>query len=244
MNEVFVNVYADDRRAMAYAQLEFPGTYYLAFRDLPRIFETHVQGRRALDFGCGAGRSTRFLRDCGFEACGVDISAEMIRHACERDPHGDYRLVAPGELAGFDGRGFDLVTALFTFDNIPMPDKLPLMAELRRLLAPAGCMVLVVSSPELYINEWASFSTSFAGNRVARTGDVVRTVMKDVEDSRPVDDIFCPDAAYCELFAASGLALEAVYRPLGKADEPYAWINETRIAPWVIYVLRGLAKNL
>ncbi len=71
----FPNVYDDPERAAAYARLEFPGTYYLAFRDLPPIIAEHVRGRTALDFGCGAGRSTRFLKGLGFDAIGVDISA-------------------------------------------------------------------------------------------------------------------------------------------------------------------------
>jgi len=25
---------------------------------------------------------------------------------------------------------------------------------------------------------------------------------------------------------------------MGEEDEPYEWVNETKIAPWVIYVLR------
>ena len=45
----FANVYEDERRAAAYATLEFPGTYYLAFRDLPAIFREHVRGTRALE---------------------------------------------------------------------------------------------------------------------------------------------------------------------------------------------------
>ena len=36
-----------------------------AFRDLPRLFREHVSGQRAVDFGCGTGRSTRFLRGSG-----------------------------------------------------------------------------------------------------------------------------------------------------------------------------------
>ena len=59
MSAGFANVYEDDARAHAYAGLDFPGTYWLAFRDLPAILARHATGRRALDFGCGAGRSTR-----------------------------------------------------------------------------------------------------------------------------------------------------------------------------------------
>ena len=49
----FSNVYDDTERAKAYAALEFPGTYYLAYRDLPAIISQyvaqHVSGREALD---------------------------------------------------------------------------------------------------------------------------------------------------------------------------------------------------
>ena len=61
----FSNVYEDAKRADSYAKLEFPNTYYLAYRDLPAIIAEHVTGKTAVDFGCGAGRSTRFLAKMG-----------------------------------------------------------------------------------------------------------------------------------------------------------------------------------
>ena len=44
MNDEFSNVYDDRARADSYDKLEFPGTYYLAYRDLPAIFTEHVAG--------------------------------------------------------------------------------------------------------------------------------------------------------------------------------------------------------
>jgi predicted TPR repeat methyltransferase len=87
----FTNVYQDEDRALSYAKLEFPGTYYLAFRDLPEIIEHHVNGFMALDFGCGAGRSSRFLKNLGFKTKGVDISQDMLNKALETEPEGDYQ---------------------------------------------------------------------------------------------------------------------------------------------------------
>lgn len=234
----FRNVYADPTRAESYSRLEFPGTYYLAFRDLPEILARHVTGRRALDFGCGAGRSTRLLRRLGFDVVGVDISEDMVRRARELDPGGDYRLVRPADLTGLDEGAWNLVLSAFTFDNVPQPDKAAHLRALARLLAPEARIVSLVSRPEIYTHEWASFSTrEFPQNRDATSGDVVRIVMTDVTDRRPVEDVVCTRSTYEQLFRESGLSPIAAYEPLGRDDEPYPWVSETRVAPWRIDVL-------
>ncbi len=239
-NERFENVYEDKQRAESYAKLEFPGTYYLAFRDIPEIISRHATGRRALDFGCGTGRSTRFLEDLGFEAVGADISEDMLKLARERDPGGDYRLMADGSLAGLPRGAFDLVLSAFTFDNIPtMERKTALFAELRQLLAEGGVIVSIVSDPDIYTHEWASFTTKdFPENLRADTGDPVRIIVTDVEDRRPVVDSLWKDDAYREVYKRAGLEAVAMFKPLGGESEPYNWVSETKIAPWVIYVLR------
>ncbi|MGK2857951.1 MAG: class I SAM-dependent methyltransferase [Thermoanaerobaculia bacterium] len=235
----FTNVYEDAKRAEAYDKLEFPGTYYLAYRDLPTIFEKHAPGRAALDFGCGTGRSTRFLKHLGFEAVGVDISEEMVRRARERDPGGDYRVVGDGDLGAIPSDSFDLALAAFTFDNIPTEErKSRLFSELRRVLRRDGRLVILVSSPEIYTHEWASFTTKdFPENAAAKCGDTVKIIMTDVEDRRPVEDIVWPDADYRRVFTAAGLTVIDVHKPLGLASEPIAWVSETTVAPWTIYAL-------
>jgi hypothetical protein len=110
---------------------------------------------------------------------------------------------------------------------------------LRRLLSEEGRIILLGSTPDIYMHEWASFTTKdFPENRPARSGETVRIVMKDVTDARPVVDIVWFHQDYLNLFAASELDLVAHYRPLGREHEPYQWLAETSIAPWVIYVLR------
>jgi SAM-dependent methyltransferase len=242
----FTNVYDDERRADAYAGLDFPGTYYLAFRDLPAIFDRHVTGKRALDFGCGTGRSTRFLKNLGFDTSGVDIAAEMIRLARTKDPRGDYHLVADGTIGPFHRPAFDLILAAFTFDNIPTREKKTLLFEaLGQCLKPGGVMVNLVSAPEIYLHEWASFSTrDFPDNRTAVSGQKVLIVMKDVPDRRPVEDILCTDEDYRSICAAAGLELVASHRPLADGSEPVRWLNETHVPPWTVYVLQGRAAGL
>jgi SAM-dependent methyltransferase len=239
MKRDFRNVYADESRASSYAELEYPGTYYLAFRDLPTLIDRHVQGRKALDFGCGAGRSSRFLRDLGFSMVGVDIAEQMLARAKRRDPTGDYRLVPDGDLSALEGRSYDLILSAFTFDNIPtLETRLALFEGLGRLLAKSGRIINLVSAPEIYVNEWASFSTKdFPENRSAKGGDRVRIVMLDVEDRRPVEDVLWTDADYRDSYVAAGLELMETHRPLGNESDPCSWASETRLSPWAIYVL-------
>src|ERR1022692_1496849 len=235
----FINCYEDANRAGAYASLAFANTYFLAYRDLPAIISQHVTGPKALDFGCGTGRSTRFLRKLGFSVTGVDISEDMLRIARAVDPSGDYRAVPGDNLTVFAAETFDLIVSLFTFDNIPGAAKIQIFSDLGKLLRPAGTIVSVVSSPEIYTHEWASFTTKdFPENASARSGDVVRIVVTDHQDRRPVEDILCTDESYREVYRVARLQAIQVLKPLASGDEPYSWVNETKIAPWVIYVLK------
>jgi len=236
----FSNSYEDAKRAEVYAKLEFPGTYYLAYRDLPEIIFEHVKGRRAIDFGCGAGRSTRFLQKLAFDAVEVDISEDMLGKAREIDSNGDYRLIEDGDLSQFEDYAYDLVLSAFTFDNIPtMETKVKNFREIGRLLKGEGRTVNLVSSPEIYTHEWASFSTKdFPENKYAKSGDKVRIIQADLADKRPVEDVVWTDESYQMVFKRAGLELVKTHKPLAEESEPYKWVNETRIAPWVIYVLK------
>jgi ubiquinone/menaquinone biosynthesis C-methylase UbiE len=236
----FENSWDDQLRAASYSKLEFPNTYYLAYRDLPEIIARHVTGKNAIDFGCGTGRSSRFLKNLGFDVIGLDISKDMLDIARRTDESGDYRIVTNGKYDHLGLNQFDLIQAIFTFDNIPGWDnRTNILTGLSELLKPTGRMICLDSTPELYINESASFTTKdFPENRVARTGDIVRCIMRDVDDRRPVEDIFWSVPDYHKLFDRAGLAIEAIYKPLGLENEPFEWISEKEVAPWMIFVLK------
>lgn len=76
-------------------------------------------------------------------------------------------------------------------------------------------------APELHRYEWASFTTAdFPENPLAGSGDVVRIVIRDGDDRRPVEDLLWLDGDYrCQLEAA-GLSILETHRPLGREAPP------------------------
>lgn len=98
--------------------------------------------------------------------------------------------------------------------------------------------MLIVSRPEIYKHEWASFSTiAFPENQSASSGDKVRIIVTDHADPRPVEDILWTDESYREVFEEAKLRLLQKYEPLARGDEPYRWVSEVQIAPWAVYLL-------
>jgi SAM-dependent methyltransferase len=235
----FENSWGNQTRAESYSKLEFPNTYYLAYRDLPDIISKHVTGNHAIDFGCGTGRSSRFLKQLGFDVIGIDISKDMLEIARNLDLSGDYQLVLNGKYDHLGLNQFDLVQSIFTFDNIPgWTNRTNILKGLRDLMKPTGKMICLDSTPELYVNEWASFTTKkFPENWTAKTGDIIHDIMLDVEDRRPVKDIFWSMEDYNKLFNLAGLKIELTYKPLGYNNEPFDWKSEKEIAPWMIFIL-------
>jgi SAM-dependent methyltransferase len=234
----FINTYADESYSASYSKIEFPGCYYLAYRDLPEIIRKHARTGSAVDFGCGAGRSTRFLRGLGFDVTGIDISESMIKKARELDPDGRYRMIKDGDFSCLPQNEFDLVLSMFTFDNIAGEAwRAELLRRLANLLNDNGKIICLDSTPEMYTNEWVSFSSrDFPENARAKSGDPVRVINLDSGDRRPCGDILWTDEDYRAAFQKAGLSLTGSQKVFAREDEPYAWINETKIAPWIIYI--------
>ncbi len=152
----------------------------------------------------------------------------MVRLAKKADPSGNYRVIPDGDFCGLPRKAFDLVLSAFAFDNIPgVAHREQVLTALRDLLAPCGRIIIVGSRPEVYRNEWASFTTqAFVENLGAKSGEPVRIVMTDVEDSRPVVDLLWTHEDYLALFEATRLHVVADFRPLGRPDDGMPWLTE------------------
>ena len=241
-----VNQYNDIARAEAYAQIGLANSYYLAYRDLPDIFTRFQIEGAALDYGCGTGRSTRFLRDHGFSTIGVDIAEAMIVKAREPDPEGQYHVIKSGDLRAFSDDTFDLVLSNMSFDEMrTMDEKVGTLLEMSRVLKPDGFKVLIAASRDLYLHEWVSWSTSdFPENRLAKAGDLVKIAIVGLGDRQVVEDTLWTEDAYFETFQKTPLRLLETRRPTIEPQDPIQcdWISERTHAPFVFFILKNGPK--
>lgn len=100
-------------------------------------------GSRLLDAGCGTGGFLRWALDRGSfaGAAGVDLGAAAIELARARVPEADLRT-APLASLPFDDASFDLVVTNDVLQHVPEADVAASLAELRRVLARGGTLLL------------------------------------------------------------------------------------------------------
>ncbi|MBT9257026.1 class I SAM-dependent methyltransferase [Phycicoccus sp. MAQZ13P-2] len=103
---------------------------------------------RALDFGCGAGRTAIALAATFEEVTGLDVSPGMLRAARSLDTSGRCRFVLSerDDLAGHGDGSFDLVYSSLVLQHLPPDLGWSMLAELARVTAPGGALVVQLTT--------------------------------------------------------------------------------------------------
>lgn len=229
--------------AKTYDKLKIADTYYLAFRDIRSVVRKRVKGVQTLDYGCGTGRSTRFLKELGLTAIGADISDSMVQQARINDPDGEYHTIESGELPFLGNESLDLVFNGFVFDSVASKTAMmKICRETRRALKQSGVMIVITSTPELYTVDTASFKCDFPENHAAKSGDKVKCVVRGNPEIE-VWDYQWTREDYKEVFEATGLKVVEAIEAKADGSEPFEWVSEKRVAPWTVYVLKKSAQT-
>jgi len=116
---------------------------FWAYRDSLVAFIGRGAGD-ALDVGCGEGRVSRVLKDCGYRATATDPVEAFVSAAEQAGSADEYRVATAANLP-FANETFDLAIAynvLMDIEDVPMA-----LREIRRVLRSTGSLVISIVHP-------------------------------------------------------------------------------------------------
>lgn len=175
---------------------------------LARYIPEHGGGASLLDVGCGTGHFLADMRRRGFDAAGVDGSAEMLAHARANNPDAVVELADVEELP-FPDASFDFVLCVEVLRYLP--DASACIREMGRVLKPGG-VALVTATPLFNLNGY------WLVNRLAG--------VLPVKDLVRLKQFFTTSGALRQQFHAAGFERPTVH---GVYSGPINWVE--RLAP-------------
>lgn len=236
MNNFNQNQYC--KLAEEFSTRDFSGSRYLIYREIPKLLnDLQLNKPLALDIGCGAGRSTRFLKDLGYDAIGIDINYSLLSLAKNADKDGIYILT--DKEWPFPSNYFELAYCQLVLPELSSKEEIrSLLISSNKVISNNGSLILVTSSPEASRpGEWISISTSFEENSLKpKSGDKVRKLL--LPENILLLDYHWEESDIAEIARVSGFELTKSVKFRALETDPYKWKDELKTPPYMAYILR------
>jgi len=223
--------------ASDFAHREIAGSDAIAFQVVANRVATLRPTGMALDLGCGTGRSTRFLKELGLQAVGLDLSEVMVCQARRLDPQGRYLTYESNAPLPFKDGSFEVLLASWvTVEIAELSHLQSLMFETARVLGSNGMGFIIANTADFYAGQWVSGDVDFPENKpTLQSGQRVKTRL--LPEEIVVTDIYWSDEDYRYVFSEASLHVSYTWKPTAPQHES-GWLDETRKAPFVIYEVR------
>ena len=114
-----------------------------------RVFRPQAEAI-VLDVGCGTGAQLGIYRRLQCHLFGVDSSPSMLNMAHKRLAGSANLALADACSVPFSSRRFDLVVSMLTLHGMPLETRVCALSEMKRLLKPAGRILLIDFHPGPY----------------------------------------------------------------------------------------------
>lgn len=236
--------YTEEAAKYSKISLQGEGTLYLSFRDLESLIHKHcskkvIQDLIALDYGCGAGRSTRYLKSIGIQTVdGFDISESMIEQARGFDPEGSYQLIQSGALPKA-GCLYDM--ALMSFVTVAIESKeeiTRIFQEIARVLKKGGIFLSLTLSETFWNpkHQWVSYKQDYPENYSPKSGQKSRLTIHSI--GFEIVDSYWTEQDIIGCAKEANLSSVEVHQVVGRKEDGIEWKDESRFAPYTIFVFR------
>lgn len=234
----------DEASKYAKLSLQGEGTIYLSFRDLKEMIAKSFPNQainhlKIIDYGCGAGRSTRYLKSLGMaDVLGFDISEEMIQQAKISDPNGNYQLISSASIPVND-ESFDL--ALMSFVTLAIDNKneiIRIFKELDRVLKKGGILLCLTVS-EVFWNpkrRWISYEQDYPENYFPKSGQKSRLKITGI--NLELTDSYWKENDIIDCANQAMMSLVTLHHPLGKKEDGIIWKDENQFPPYTYFVFK------
>jgi 2-polyprenyl-3-methyl-5-hydroxy-6-metoxy-1,4-benzoquinol methylase len=139
-----------------------------------------LQGKKALDFGCGHGMAAVVLARSGAEVYAFDLSPAYVREAQERALANNVRVqlrVANAEELPYPDAMFDIIWGNAILHHLPIPT---VAAEIKRVMAPGAIAVFCEPWGGNPILNWARSRLPYPGKQ--RTPDELPLTISSVRE--------------------------------------------------------------
>jgi SAM-dependent methyltransferase len=224
--------------AQLYSTLGIKGTTYEIGFDAVRELLGHAQGKVMLDFGCGTGRSTVFLKALGAEhVYGVDHDRNMISTALFRELDGVTFIHIQDTIPLADA-SIDKAVSLNVFVEIrTMREMISICTEIARTLRPGGTFIIDSSSPMAFGHTFRSYS--YPSTEHLESGDSTPCIVTTANGQLIIEDTYWTEDDYVTALTQAGLMVATIDYP--RPRDPSAWsTDEASVPPCiVIKAMRG-----
>ncbi len=142
--------------------MEFTGERVIPGQDDVDLFNEHrarywfarrfAKGKNVLDAACGTGYGSALLAETAQAVVGVDVARNAVDYARRHFPAPNFQLAQTDCLAlPFSADRFGLVVAFEIIEHLDQPETF--LTELRRVLDPAGALILSTPNRLYYTDE-------------------------------------------------------------------------------------------
>lgn len=223
--------------------------------------QSEMTGKRILDIGVGAGRTTPHLLKLSKDYIGIDYSPQMVERCQTQYPSTAFDVCDARDLSRFRSGSFDLV--IFSFNGIDYVDhgsRLKILNEVRRVLAERGAFVFSSHNRDTSIRRpWDLSHLSsvnpfmkplrFAKRSVLYTLGIVNGIRNIKKESSCEDYAIINDEAHEYTLLTYYISIRSQIKQLkdigfGKIDvfgldgKTVDWERTTNRDPWIYYLCR------